>query len=385
MKENAQSLALVDTYNDILSLSASESDMKRENANINTNSPMGMMLKIGTESMKKYIDEVVLPKELSVPEKEGYVHYHDKDFSLITFNCCQIDLKAILAKGFHTGHGFVRSPQSIRSAATLSCIIIQSNQNDMFGGQSLLGYDSALADYVKKSFYKNIISHSYNALCYTHSINSFMSLKEFSTAMKNELDKDKIFYTEKDKDKNKKLISYKEISRSISKVLENYIFSQLSVNVINIYTLACDDVEDETHQAMEAAVHNFCTLQSRAGSQTPFSSVNFGMDTSPEGRLVSKELLNAIDEGLGHGETVIFTISIFTIKSGINYNPEDPNYDLFIRACEVSAKRLYPNFTSQDASFNLPYYKEDDYRTVISVMGWRKPKPILVNHLTSGC
>ena len=369
MKTEIKSLDLVDTYNNILSLSASESDMKRENANINTNSPMGMMLKIGSESMKKYLDEIIIPKEFSIPEKEGFVHYHDKDFSLMTFNCCQIDLKALLARGFHTGHGFVRPPQSIRSAATLSCIVIQSNQNDMFGGQSLLGLETALADYVKKSFYKDIISHSYNALCYAHSINSFMSLNEFTKAMKDELDKDKIFYTEKDRDKDKKIISYKEISRAISKVLENYIFSQLSVNVVTIYMLACNDVEDETHQAMEAMVHNFCTLQSRAGSQVPFTSVNFGMDTSPEGRLVSKELLNAIDAGLGHGETVIFPISIFTLKDGVNYNENDPNYDLFIKACEVSAKRLFPNFSNLDASFNLPYYKPDDYRTIISVMG----------------
>lgn len=207
-----------------------------------------------------------------------------------------------------------------------------------------------------------------------------MTLKEFTDSMKEELDKDKIFYTEKDRDKDKKLISYKEISRAISKVLDNYIFSQLSVNVVTIYMLACADVEDETHQAMEAAVHNFCTLQSRAGSQTPFSSVNFGMDTSPEGRLVTRELLNAIDAGLGHGETVIFPITIFTIKSGINYNAEDPNYDLFIRACEVSAKRLFPNFASVDSSFNLPYYKPNDYRTIASYMGRCKPKPILVNH-----
>lgn len=132
MKTEIKSLDLVDTYNEILSISAKDSDMKRENANINTNSPMGMMLKIGTESMKEYLDKVVLPKELAEPKNEGYVWYHDQDFSLITFNCCQIDLKALLERGFHTGHGFVRSPQSIRSAATLSCIVVQSNQNDQF-------------------------------------------------------------------------------------------------------------------------------------------------------------------------------------------------------------------------------------------------------------
>ena len=265
MNSEIKTLNLVDTYDEILSMNASDSDMKRENANINTNSPMGMMLKIGTESMKEYLYSVVLPKKFVDAEKEGWVHYNDKDFSLITFNCCQIDLKALLARGFHTGHGFVRSPQSIRSAATLSCIVIQSNQNSQFGGQGITCYDSALAEYVKKSFYRDIISHSYNALCYAHSINSFMSLKEFTEAMKNELDPSKIFYTEKDKDKEKKLISYREISRAISKVLEDYIFSQLSVNVVTIYMLACEDVEDETHQALEAAVHNFCTLQSRAG------------------------------------------------------------------------------------------------------------------------
>ena len=132
MSKEIKSLDLVDIYDEILSMNASDSDMKRENANINTNSPMGMMLKIGTESMKKYIDKVILPERFSKAEHEGWVRYHDKDFSLITFNCCQIDLKKILETGFHTGHGFVRQPQSIRSAATLTCIVIQSNQNDQF-------------------------------------------------------------------------------------------------------------------------------------------------------------------------------------------------------------------------------------------------------------
>ena len=295
----------------------------------------------------------------------------DADFSLITFNCCQIDLARALKDGFSTGHGYIREPNSIRSAATLACIIIQSNQNDMFGGQSLMGFDTALSYYVKKSFYHLIIKHAYAALCYAHSINSFIMFNEFSEIMKKELDINKVFYTEKNRYKEKRLASYKEISRAISKVLENYIFSQLSVNIVNIYDLACVDVEDETHQAMEAMVHNFCTLHSRSGSQTPFSSVNFGLGTKSEARLICKELLNAIDNGLGHGETAIFPITIFTLKSGINYNEEDPNYDLFVRACEVSAKRLFPNFSNQDSSFNLPYYDENDYRTVISVMGCR--------------
>lgn len=255
-----KALDLVDTYNQILNMEASKSDMKRENANINTNSPMGMMLKVGTESMKEYLEKTVLPKEFVDMNKDNFVHEHDLDFSLITFNCCQIDLARALKDGFSTGHGYIREPNSIRSAATLACIIIQSNQNDMFGGQSLMAFDIALSYYVKKSFYHLIIKHSYTALCYAHNINSFITFKDYSEAMKKELDISKIIYTEKERDKENRLISYKEISRAISKVLENYIFSQLSVNIVNIYDLACIDVEDETHQAMEAMVHNFCTL-----------------------------------------------------------------------------------------------------------------------------
>ena len=138
-----------------------------------------------------------------------------------------------------------------------------------------------------------------------------------------------------------------------------------------IYKLACKEVEEETHQAMEAAIHNFNSLHSRAGSQTPFSSLNYGMDTSPEGRLVIRETLNAINAGLGNGETPIFPISIFVLKTGVNYNPEDANYDLFKLAMKVSAKRLFPNFESLDAPYNLKYYKPNDYNSYVATMGCR--------------
>ena len=335
---------LMDTYRDIFFADSMDIDLKRDNANINTDASMGIMLKMGAESSKYFVDNYVLPEEFAQADKENWIHIHDKDFSLITFNCCQIDLLKLFRGGFSTGHGFLREPNSIRSYASLACIAIQSNQNDMFGGQSINAFDYAMAEGVKKSF-RRAIKDEIKRAC------EFCDVQATG-----EINFNICTYSEGD---NPTAVE------NLTQVVGSEKLAQ------KVYRQACADVEEETHQAMEALIHNFNTLHSRAGAQVPFSSINYGMDTSPEGRLVTREVLNAIDAGLGNGETPIFPISVFQLKSGVNYNISDPNYDLFRQACKVSAKRLFPNFVSLDAPYNLQYYKPGDYNSYIATMGCR--------------
>lgn len=350
---------LFNIYDQIAFGSAKESDLRRDNANINTDAPMGQMLKVGAEGMKAFIDDRVLSEEALEADKAGFIHIHDKDFSLFTFNCCQLDLKKLFSGGFSTGHGFLREPNSLRTAASLACIAIQSNQNEMFGGQSINALDYALAPYVKKSFKK----------AYRENVAKLMSLfihKQTALDLLKTIEFD-AKYDYCNSAKNADLI--KEWAINYEEDLTQWPFFR--VVATTAWENAREDVEEEAKQAMEAMIHNFNTLHSRAGAQVPFSSVNFGMDTSPEGRLVSKWLLEAQYAGLGHGETSIFPITVFQIKAGVNYNPGDPNYDLFQRACEVSAKRLFPNFVNIDAPYNLQYYKPGDYNSYICAMGCR--------------
>ena len=335
---------LMETYRDIFFANSVDVDLKRDNANINTDASMGIMLKLGAEGAKHFVDNYVLPEEYAVADHENYIHIHDKDFSLITFNCCQIDLLKLFHGGFSTGHGFLREPNSIRSYASLACIAIQSNQNDMFGGQSINAFDYAMAEGVRKSF-KKIIKAEVDRAC------------EFCDITTNaEINFDVCTYSE-----NGNPAAIENLTTVVgSKKLAERIYKQ-----------ACRDVEEETHQAMEALIHNFNTLHSRAGAQVPFSSINYGMDTSPEGRLAIREVLNATDAGLGNGETPIFPISVFQLKSGVNYDFNDPNYDLFQKACRVSAKRLFPNFVNIDAPYNIQYYKPGDYNSCVATMGCR--------------
>ena len=335
---------LMKTYRDIFFSDAVNVDLKRDNANINTDASMGIMLKLGAEGAKHFVDNYVLPEEFAIADKENFIHIHDKDFSLITLNCCQIDLLKLFRGGFSTGHGFLREPNSIRSYASLACIAIQSNQNDMFGGQSINAFDYAMAEGVRKSF-KKIIRSEVERAC------EFCDVTPTA-----EIDFNICTYSENE---NPAAVE------NLTAVVGNKKLAE------KIYKQACKDVEEETHQAMEALIHNFNTLHSRAGAQVPFSSINYGMDTSPEGRLATREVLNAIEAGLGNGETPIFPISVFQLKDGVNYNIHDPNYDLFRQACKVSAKRLFPNFVNLDAPYNLQYYKPGDYNSYVATMGCR--------------
>lgn len=356
---------LMDAYREIFFSDAEGADFKRDNANINTDASMGIMLKLGAEGAKHFVDNYYLPEAYAEADKENFIHIHDKDFSLITFNCCQIDLLKLFKGGFSTGHGFLREPNSIRAYASLACIAIQSNQNDMFGGQSINCFDYAMADGVRKSFRKAVADEIYKSCVY---FDDELNRKEFTKKVAG-LIKDKICaFTEKEGE-----------TRTNSVISIENVLKELMVDKIKdiqktakfVYKLACEDVIEETHQAMEALIHNFNTLHSRAGAQVPFSSINYGMDTSAEGRLATREVLNAIMAGLGNGETPIFPISVFQLKAGVNYNEGDPNYDLFVQACKVSAKRLFPNFVNLDAPYNLAYYKEGDYNSYVATMGCR--------------
>ena len=340
---------LMETYRDIFFANSADVDLKRDNANINTDASMGIMLKLGAEGSKHFVDNYVLPENFASADHENYIHIHDKDFSLITFNCCQIDLLKLFHGGFSTGHGFLREPNSIRSYASLACIAIQSNQNDMFGGQSINAFDYAMAEGIRKSFKKAVFAEIEKAAIY-----SGLEIKSNSD-YKTRIDFDICRYAEGD-------------NPAAVKHLANILGLNNKMAEI-IYKQACKNVEEETHQAMEALIHNFNTLHSRAGAQVPFSSINYGMDTSPEGRLAIREVLNATNAGLGNGETPIFPISVFQLKRGVNYDFDDPNYDLFRYACKVSAKRLFPNFVNLDAPYNIQYYKPGDYNSYIATMG----------------
>lgn len=263
------------------------------------------------------------------------------------------------------------------------------------GGQSINAFDYAMAEGVRKSFRKAVVTKVWESFRpYIFSYDSEIK-KDFVGAIKeaigNEVYFDNLnsekfndeFFNEKEiqKAEKRKEDTCETINKAISACLvlanEKHIKLKDHMYIEDeiIYDLAVEDVIEETHQAMEACVFNFNTLHSRAGAQVPFSSLNYGMDTSPEGQLVIEEILNAIYAGLGNGETPIFPISIFQLMSGKNYNPGDPNYYLFRKACKVSAKRLYPNFVSLNASFNKPYYKEGDYNSCVATMGKRKLSP----------
>ena len=348
---------LMKTLNDITFKKSTDNETKRENANINGDTAMGTMLKYGSESAKEfYLTQVINPK-FSKAHINGDIHIHDLDFYSLTMTCCQIDLIQLFKNGFSTGDGFIREPNSIRSYASLACIAIQANQNDQHGGQSIPNFDYAMAQGVRKSYKRHLIN------------NIFKTISIFIDNLK--LDDVKIIINDIVKSNeinigNKKLLD--EIKDRLKEIYPNIITDKLFTKIlVNSYS----DTKEETLQAMEALIHNLNTMHSRAGAQVPFSSLNYGTDTSIEGRMVIDCLLESTIRGLGDGETPIFPIQIFKVKSGINYNKEDPNYDLLKKAIYTSCKRLFPNFSFIDAPYNLKYYKEGDYNTEVAYMGCR--------------
>ena len=352
---------LMRIYEDLTFKPAADNDIKRENANIDGDTPMGTMLKYGSEGSKQFCEMYVLDPVFSKAHAEGDIHIHDLDFYTLTTTCCQIDIVKLFKDGFCTGHGFLREPNDIASYSALACIAIQSNQNDQHGGQSIPNFDYGMAPGVRKT-YRRVYSRNVG-----RALELLGGLEDGEAVAKQiaaEVEKQSGLWPVLADDNGYHAYEGPELAKYVPEEL-----------IEKIQRFAVKNAKKETYrstfQAMEALVHNLNTMHSRAGAQVPFSSINYGTDTSPEGRMVIECILKAEDAGLGNGETPIFPIHIFKVKEGVNYNPEDPNYDLFKLACRVSAKRLFPNFSFLDAPFNLQYYKEGDYNSEVAYMGCR--------------
>ena len=348
--EDKRSHKFLKTLEGLALKSASEDDAKRENGNIDGNSAMGTMLQFGSNVSKEFSKTYLMKKKYADAHDEGDIHIHDMDFEAMgTTTCLQIDLEKLFKGGFSTGHGYLREPNDIMSYSALAAIAIQSNQNDQHGGQSIPLFDYYLAPGVIKTFKKQLKMTIQDFLDYSD-FASYINMKTVEdvisklTTINTEVEVFEKFYKEND-----------SVKRLFAMALEK----------------AVAKTDKITYQAMEAFIHNLNTMHSRAGAQVPFSSVNFGTDVSPEGRMIVKNYLLAVDAGLGHSETPIFPISIFKVKEGVNYNPEDPNYDLFKLSCKVSAKRLFPNFEFLDAPYNLQYYVPGRPETEVATMGCR--------------
>ena len=334
-KERESRSQLMNTYRTIAHAMADEdSDVKRSNANVDSNTAMGKMLQFGAEGSKEFALKYLLNPQHSAAHLAGDIHIHDLDFwATGTLTCCQIDPINLFADGgFNTGHGFLRTPNSIGSYAALAAIILQANQNEQHGGQSIPNFDYAMAEGVNKTYRKTVKANYAKYLKFTG--------KKIGSLTEKKIAK----------------LEYDERIKSLPE---------------EIFTEAKADTDKQTQQAMEGFVHNLNTMHSRAGAQVPFTSINFGTDTSAAGHLVSDKFLDAMDAGLGHGETAIFPIAILKVKEGVNYNPEDSNYDLFKKSMAVSARRLFPNFVFLDAPFNAQHYKPGDYKSEVATMGCR--------------
>lgn len=352
---------LMHIYEDLTFKEAKDNDVKRENANIDGNTAMGTMLKYGSEGAKEFYKMYVIDPKYGKAHNNGDIHIHDMDFYTLTMTCCQIDLVSLLKNGFSTGHGHLREPNDIESYSALACIAIQSNQNDQHGGQSVPNFDYGMAPGVRKSYKRLYSSNMGKMLELLFGIEDGPS---FMKAFVKETEEKYNVYPCMAWDNN-----YKELEASfLSQFADDATIKKLQDQTTKY---ADREIIRKTYQAMEALIHNLNTMHSRAGAQVPFSSINYGTDTSPEGRLVMKSVMEATDAGLGNGETPIFPIQIFKVKEGVSYNPEDPNYDLFKLACKTSAKRLFPNFSFLDAPFNKQYYKPRHPETECAYMGCR--------------
>ena len=348
---------IMKTMFDLTFRDAVESDNQRENANIDADSSMGTMLKYGSEIAKEYYLKEIISPEFAKAHREGRIHIHDLDFFALTTTCTQIDLGKLFEKGFHTGHGYIRTPNSIGSYASLACIVIQANQSDQHGGQSIPAFDYYMAPGVAKTFRTTLLE--YGSLS---GIVNDENRGEIEGTLNSRIAQGATVL-----DRTTQLVIR---SKVLSDTAEDAVAAR-EAEFVRVWSAALEKTRKATYQAMEALIHNLNTMNSRAGAQVPFSSINYGTGTSPEQRMVVEECLRALDAGLGNGETSIFPIHIYKVKVGVNAEPGDPNYDLFQMACRVSAKRLFPNFEFLDAPFNLQFYKEGDPDTEVATMGCR--------------
>ena len=338
---------LMKTIDEITNIDARISDMKRDNANIDGNTAMGSMLQIGSAGAKAYNEMYLLRPEHGKAYREGDIHIHDFDFYSLTTTCCQIDVLKLFHGGFSTGHGYLREPQSIQSYAALAAIAIQSNQNDQHGGQSIPNFDYAMAEGIaktyRKAFGRRLVDTVEDHLDLTEekeNVAAVIAAAEAATGETAKLESPPAFVD---------AVARELCARyAIDDALAHRLIERAAKRAFH-------KTDRDTKQAMEGFVHNLNTMHSRAGAQTPFSSINYGTDVTPEGRMAIRNILLALDAGLGHGETCIFPIHIFKVKEGVNYNETDPNYDLFRLSMRVSAKRLFPNYTFLDSPFNLQY------------------------------
>jgi len=292
-------------------IEAKNNDITRENANMNTDSPAGMMMKFASETTKPFVDDYLLSSDVKTAVKNNYLHIHDKDYyPTKSLTCVQHPLDKILKRGFVAGHGESRPAKRIETASVIACISLETAQNEMHGGQAIPAFDFYLAPYVRSSFIEEI--------------------------------------------KNLEQLTGNDLSHLYNKKLKDFIKHDLSglSGEDRFIQHAVNRTVERVHQAMEAFIHNMNTIHSRGGNQVVFSSINYGTDTSAEGRCVIRELLNSTYEGVGNGATAIFPIQIWKKKRGVSYLPDDPNYDLFRLACKVTARRFFPNFLNLDATFN---------------------------------
>ncbi|MEQ2520026.1 anaerobic ribonucleoside triphosphate reductase [Ruthenibacterium sp. CLA-JM-H11] len=356
--------SLMKSIDEITNVDARISDMKRDNANIDGNTAMGSMLQIGTAGAKAYNAAYLLTPDQARAYREGDIHIHDFDFYALTTTCCQIDLVKLFKGGFSTGHGYLREPQGIGSYAALAAIAIQSNQNDQHGGQGVPNFDYAMAQGVRKTFAKNYAGKLQEALEDVLDTDDESVLTQAAIAAGTEA-------TGEEPRLQSQAATF-DAAAAQQLVKDGRLDKEKATHVVRHARHRAEKATDRaTYQAMEGFVHNLNTMHSRAGAQTPFSSINYGTDTSPEGRMAIRNILMAEDAGLGNGETPIFPIHIFKVKEGVNYNPGDPNYDLFELSCKVSAKRLFPNYVFLDSPFNLQYYKPGHPETEVATMGCR--------------
>ena len=315
-------------------IEAKNNDITRENANMNTDSPAGMMMKFASETTKPFVDDYLLSAEAREAVRNGYLHIHDKDYyPTKSLTCVQHPLDKILLGGFNAGHGESRPAKRIETASVIACISLETAQNEMHGGQAIPAFDFYLAPFVRSSFIEEV--------------------------------------------KNLEALSGKDLSKHYDYRPADFVKKSLEglEGDERLIQHAVNRTVGRVHQAMEAFIHNMNTIHSRGGNQVVFSSINYGTDTSAEGRCVIRELLNSTYEGVGNGATAIFPIQIWKKKRGVNYDPADPNYDLYQLACKVTARRFFPNFVNLDATFNYhEKWKADDperYKYEIATMGCR--------------